>query len=119
MSSDRLWFAQRSRFQQAIACVLAPGGRLLSLISTGPDKLLVRAAYLAYLTVVGSVPAWCFTAIPTPTAIFLNRSGSSPGARGALLKPKDWPRASYRFGRVDGDSYRAQGVHRSASACAG
>ena len=34
--------------------VLAPGGRLLSLDFNRPDNAAVRAAYLAYLTVVGS-----------------------------------------------------------------
>jgi demethylmenaquinone methyltransferase/2-methoxy-6-polyprenyl-1,4-benzoquinol methylase len=34
--------------------MLAPGGRLLSLDFNRPDHPVVRAAYLAYLTVVGS-----------------------------------------------------------------
>jgi demethylmenaquinone methyltransferase/2-methoxy-6-polyprenyl-1,4-benzoquinol methylase len=34
--------------------VLAPGGRLLSLDFNRPESRIVRAAYLAYLTVVGS-----------------------------------------------------------------
>jgi len=34
--------------------VLAPGGRLLSLDFNRPERAFVRAAYLAYLTVVGS-----------------------------------------------------------------
>jgi demethylmenaquinone methyltransferase/2-methoxy-6-polyprenyl-1,4-benzoquinol methylase len=34
--------------------VLVPGGRLLSLDFNRPDSRLVRGAYLAYLTVVGS-----------------------------------------------------------------
>ncbi len=35
--------------------VLAPGGRMLSLDFNRPDQPLVRAAYLAYLTVAGAV----------------------------------------------------------------
>jgi len=35
--------------------VLAPGGRLLSLDFNRPDNRIVRAAYLAYLTAVGSL----------------------------------------------------------------
>ena len=37
-----------------IARVLAPGGRLLSLDFNRPENAIVRGAYLAYLTVVGS-----------------------------------------------------------------
>ena len=37
-----------------IARVLTPGGRLLSLDFNRPDNPVVRSAYLAYLTVVGS-----------------------------------------------------------------
>jgi ubiquinone/menaquinone biosynthesis methyltransferase len=37
-----------------IARVLAPGGRLLSLDFNRPSQPLLRAAYLAYLTIVGS-----------------------------------------------------------------
>jgi demethylmenaquinone methyltransferase / 2-methoxy-6-polyprenyl-1,4-benzoquinol methylase len=41
-----------------IARVLKPGGRLLSLDFNKPDNRIVRAAYLAYLTVVGSTLGW-------------------------------------------------------------
>ena len=41
-----------------IARVLRPGGRLLSLDFNKPDNPAVRAAYLAYLTVVGSTLGW-------------------------------------------------------------
>ena len=41
-----------------IARVLRPGGRLLSLDFNKPENALVRAAYLAYLTVTGSVLGW-------------------------------------------------------------
>lgn len=41
-----------------IARVLVPGGRFLSLDFNRPDSAIVRAVYLGYLTVVGSVLGW-------------------------------------------------------------
>ena len=41
-----------------IARVLKPGGRLLSLDFNKPENRVVRAAYLAYLTVAGSLLGW-------------------------------------------------------------
>ena len=41
-----------------IARVLKPGGRLLSLDFNRPENALVRAAYLSYLTLVGSMLGW-------------------------------------------------------------
>jgi len=41
-----------------IARVLRPGGRLLSLDFNRPENAIVRAAYLAYLTIVGSTLGW-------------------------------------------------------------
>lgn len=41
-----------------IARVLRPGGQLLSLDFNRPSSLIVRTAYHAYLTVVGSVLGW-------------------------------------------------------------
>jgi len=41
-----------------IARVLEPGGRLLSLDFNKPDNRIIRAAYLAYLAVVGSTLGW-------------------------------------------------------------
>lgn len=41
-----------------IARVLKPGGRLLSLDFNRPENRMVRAAYLAYLTIVGSTLGW-------------------------------------------------------------
>lgn len=41
-----------------IARVLRPGGRMLSLDFNKPENAIVRAAYLAYLTVAGSALGW-------------------------------------------------------------
>jgi demethylmenaquinone methyltransferase/2-methoxy-6-polyprenyl-1,4-benzoquinol methylase len=41
-----------------IARVLSPGGQLLSLDFNRPSNRIVRAAYLAYLTVVGAALGW-------------------------------------------------------------
>jgi demethylmenaquinone methyltransferase/2-methoxy-6-polyprenyl-1,4-benzoquinol methylase len=41
-----------------IARVMKPGGRLLSLDFNRPENAIIRAAYLAYLTVVGSTLGW-------------------------------------------------------------
>lgn len=41
-----------------IARVLKPGGRLLSLDFNRPQNVIVRSAYLSYLTVVGSALGW-------------------------------------------------------------
>ncbi len=41
-----------------IARVMKPGGRLLSLDFNRPENAIIRAAYLAYLTIVGSTLGW-------------------------------------------------------------
>lgn len=41
-----------------IARILAPGGRFLSLDFNRPESAVVRAVYLGYLSVVGSVLGW-------------------------------------------------------------
>jgi demethylmenaquinone methyltransferase/2-methoxy-6-polyprenyl-1,4-benzoquinol methylase len=43
---------------QEIERVLSPGGQLLSLDFNRPANRLVRAAYLAYLTVIGALLGW-------------------------------------------------------------
>ena len=71
--------------QQAIreiARVLAPGGRLLSLDFNRPDNPLVRAAYLAYLTVVGSVLGLVLHGDPDTYRYIPESIRQYPGARG-------------------------------------
>jgi len=71
--------------QQAIreiARVLAPGGRLLSLDFNRPDNRLVRAAYLAYLTVVGSVLGMLLHGDPDTYRYIPESIRQYPGARG-------------------------------------
>jgi demethylmenaquinone methyltransferase/2-methoxy-6-polyprenyl-1,4-benzoquinol methylase len=65
-----------------IARVLAPGGRLLSLDFNRPDNLLVRAAYLAYLTVVGSVLGMVLHGDPDTYRYIPESIRQYPGARG-------------------------------------
>ena len=43
---------------EEIGRVLAPGGQLLSLDFNRPENPVVRAAYLAYLTIVGAALGW-------------------------------------------------------------
>lgn len=65
-----------------IARVLAPGGRLLSLDFNRPENLLVRAAYLAYLTVVGSVLGMVLHGDPDTYRYIPESIRQYPGARG-------------------------------------
>jgi ubiquinone/menaquinone biosynthesis methyltransferase len=71
--------------QQAIreiARVLAPGGRLLSLDFNRPDNLMVRAAYLAYLTVIGSALGLVLHGDPDTYRYIPESIRQYPGARG-------------------------------------
>jgi ubiquinone/menaquinone biosynthesis methyltransferase len=65
-----------------IARVLQPGGRLLSLDFNRPDNTVVRAAYLAYLTVVGSVLGWMLHRDPDTYRYIPASIRRYPGARG-------------------------------------
>ena len=59
---DRLRPAERAgsddRAIDEIGRVLTPGGQVLSLDFNRPSNRIVRAAYLAYLTVVGATLGW-------------------------------------------------------------
>ena len=59
-----------------IARVLKPGGRLLSLDFNRPESPVVRAAYLAYLTVVGGLLGWLLHRDPTRIDTFPRRSAA-------------------------------------------
>lgn len=62
--------------------VLAPGGRMLSLDFNRPDPRLLRAAYLAYLTVVGSALGWVLHGDPDTYRYIPESIRRYPGARG-------------------------------------
>jgi ubiquinone/menaquinone biosynthesis methyltransferase len=65
-----------------IARVLKPGGRLLSLDFNRPENAIVRAAYLAYLTVVGSTLGWILHRDPDTYRYIPESIRRYPGARG-------------------------------------
>jgi ubiquinone/menaquinone biosynthesis methyltransferase len=65
-----------------IARVLRPGGRLLSLDFNRPENAAVRAAYLAYLTVVGSTLGWILHRDPDTYRYIPASIRRYPGARG-------------------------------------
>jgi len=65
-----------------IARVLKPGGRLLSLDFNRPENAIVRAAYLAYLTAVGSTLGWVLHRDPDTYRYIPASIRRYPGARG-------------------------------------
>ena len=65
-----------------IARVLKPGGRLLSLDFNKPDHPVIRAAYLGYLTVVGSALGWILHGDPDTYRYIPASIRRYPGARG-------------------------------------
>jgi ubiquinone/menaquinone biosynthesis methyltransferase len=65
-----------------IARVLRPGGRLLSLDFNRPEQAIVRAAYLAYLTIVGSLLGWVLHRDPDTYRYIPESIKRYPGARG-------------------------------------
>jgi ubiquinone/menaquinone biosynthesis methyltransferase len=62
--------------------VLAPGGRLVSLDFNRPGNPLVRAVYLAYLTVVGSALGWVLHRDPDTYRYIPESIRNYPGAPG-------------------------------------
>jgi ubiquinone/menaquinone biosynthesis methyltransferase len=78
-----------------IARVLKPGGRLLSLDFNRPSSPLVRWAYLAYLSAVGSVLGWALHRDPDTYRYIPESVRRYPGAKGVadLLR-------KHGFGRV-------------------
>jgi ubiquinone/menaquinone biosynthesis methyltransferase len=65
-----------------IARVLKPGGRLLSLDFNRPENSMVRGAYLAYLTIVGSTLGWLLHRDPDTYRYIPASIRRYPGARG-------------------------------------
>lgn len=65
-----------------IARVLKPGGRLLSLDFNRPGNAVVRAAYLSYLTIVGSTLGWILHRDPDTYRYIPASIRRYPGARG-------------------------------------
>ena len=65
-----------------IARVLKPGGRLLSLDFNRPRSHMVRAAYLSYLSVVGSVLGWILHGDPDTYRYIAASLERYPGADG-------------------------------------
>lgn len=64
-----------------IARILRPGGRFLSLDFNRPTNAVVRAAYLAYLTVVGSSLGWTLHGDPDTYRYIAESIRRYPGAR--------------------------------------
>jgi ubiquinone/menaquinone biosynthesis methyltransferase len=62
--------------------VLVPGGRLLSLDFNRPSNAIVRTAYLAYLTAVGSALGWVLHGDPDTYRYIPESIRSYPGAAG-------------------------------------
>lgn len=65
-----------------IARVLKPGGRLVSLDFNRPENAIVRAAYLSYLTLVGSTLGWVLHRDPDTYRYIPESIRRYPGARG-------------------------------------
>jgi demethylmenaquinone methyltransferase/2-methoxy-6-polyprenyl-1,4-benzoquinol methylase len=61
---------------------LAPGGRMLSLDFNRPEHAIVRAVYLAYLTVVGSALGWMLHGDPDTYRYIPESIRNYPGAHG-------------------------------------
>ena len=86
--------------RQAIAemhRVLRPGGRLCALDFNRPESSAVRAVYLAYLTVVGSVLGWVLHRDPETYRYIPASIRRYPGARGvvALLGEAGFSEVTY------------------------
>jgi ubiquinone/menaquinone biosynthesis C-methylase UbiE len=65
--------------------VLRPGGRFFSLDFDRPGNALIRAAYLAYLTAVGSALGWLLHREPDTYRYIPETIRAYPGAAGVVL----------------------------------
>jgi demethylmenaquinone methyltransferase/2-methoxy-6-polyprenyl-1,4-benzoquinol methylase len=77
--------------------VLRPGGRLVSLDFNRPRNPIVRAAYLAYLTVVGGALGWLLHRDPDTYRYIPASIRRYPGAEAvaAMLDARGFSRAKY------------------------
>jgi demethylmenaquinone methyltransferase/2-methoxy-6-polyprenyl-1,4-benzoquinol methylase len=82
--------------------VLAPGGRVLSLDFNRPSNPLVRAAYLAYLTVVGSALGFALHGDPDTYRYIPESIRNYPGAVGVARMMEEMGFADVRVVRVLG-----------------
>jgi ubiquinone/menaquinone biosynthesis methyltransferase len=69
--------------------VLKPGGRLLSLDFNRPANAPLRAAYLAYLTVVGSTVGWALHGDPDTYRYIPESIKRYPGAEAVVHRLRD------------------------------
>jgi ubiquinone/menaquinone biosynthesis methyltransferase len=69
--------------------VLVPGGRLLSLDFNRPASAPLRAAYLAYLTVVGSTVGWALHGDPDTYRYIPESIKRYPGAEAVVGRLRD------------------------------
>jgi demethylmenaquinone methyltransferase/2-methoxy-6-polyprenyl-1,4-benzoquinol methylase len=77
--------------------VLRPGGLLCSLDFNRPDSAFVRAIYLGYLTVVGSILGWILHGNPDTYRYIPASIRRYPGARGVaeLMQAAGFPDVRY------------------------
>jgi ubiquinone/menaquinone biosynthesis methyltransferase len=80
-----------------IGRVLKPGGRLLSLDFDRPEPRVVRAAYLAYLTVVGATLGFLLHREPDTYRYIPESIRRYPGAAGVagMMRTRGFPDAGY------------------------
>jgi demethylmenaquinone methyltransferase/2-methoxy-6-polyprenyl-1,4-benzoquinol methylase len=83
---------------QEVRRVLRPGGRFLSLDFDRPSNRVVRAAYLAYLSAVGSALGWVVYRQPDTYRYIPETLRRYPGARAvvSLLESAGFEHASYQ-----------------------
>ena len=82
--------------------VIAPGGRLLSLDFNRPSNPIVRAAYLAYLTVVGSTLGYALHRDPDTYRYIPESIRNYPGAYGVARMMEELGFRDVRVVRVLG-----------------
>jgi demethylmenaquinone methyltransferase/2-methoxy-6-polyprenyl-1,4-benzoquinol methylase len=69
-----------------VARVLRPGGRFISLDFNRPESAVVRACFLAYLTIVGSVLGWLLHGDPDTYRYIPASIRRYPGAHGVAAR---------------------------------